>query len=328
MRRLCFGLVAALLLFPMTIMSVLAAQDASPAAADSAFADLGLPTLDVTVTPDGFEGVPEELEAGRYLVTVTVAEDVEFGSGIGFVQPPEGMTPDEFLAAGEAPGPAEVEGEAPGGTPVLTDEASPAAMQGGPPAEIFQATYAGGIFALAGQSAQVVLDLPSGEWIAWADDPEATQEPVILNVTGEMPADLPAPEAGATVVMGEYLIEVSEGELVSGQQVIELQNIGAQPHFIFLGEIPDTVTEADIAAVLEIEMQAEMTGTPPVYEDFNPEEDFRPVFGTGTQSGGTTIWIPVTLEAGTYGAVCFFPDVSDGLPHAYHGMYTVLEVGE
>jgi hypothetical protein len=41
---------------------------------------------------------------------------------------------------------------------------------------------------------------------------------------------------------------------------------------------------------------------------------------------GTSIWVPVNLEPGTYVLVCFFPDIADGLPHAYHGMYSVVEV--
>jgi hypothetical protein len=76
-------------------MSTLAAQEATPA---SPFADLGLPTLDINVTADAYEGIPESVEAGRYLVTVSVAEDAgEFGGGVGFIQP-TGLTGDEFIA--------------------------------------------------------------------------------------------------------------------------------------------------------------------------------------------------------------------------------------
>jgi hypothetical protein len=40
------------------------------------------------------------------------------------------------------------------------------------------------------------------------------------------------------------------------------------------------------------------------------------------------MWIPVDLEPGTYGLVCFFPDLADGMPHANKGMYTIVEVAE
>lgn len=71
------------------------------------------------------------------------------------------------------------------------------------------------------------------------------------------------------------------------------------------------------------------TGTPPAYSDLNPEEDFsfEEGFFSGTQSRGTTVWVPITLESGTYGLACFFPDIEDGVEHVYKGMYTVVEVG-
>ncbi len=40
------------------------------------------------------------------------------------------------------------------------------------------------------------------------------------------------------------------------------------------------------------------------------------------------MWLPVNFEAGTYAMACFFPDLGDGVPHAYKGMYTVIEVGD
>jgi len=199
----------------------------------------------------------------------------------------------------------------------------------GPPAALFDAHFAGGAYAGPGQSAEGVLDLPPGEWIAWADDPSAPQEPVIFEVTGEMPTDLMEPESGATITMGEYVIEVTDGALVAGPQVVRVENIGAQPHFIVDFIVPEGTTTEQIQTILEEEEQAIMTGTPPVYSDLNPEEDFgEGSLYTGTQSTGTTIWVPVTLEAGTHGLACFFPDMADGIPHVNKGMYTIVVVAE
>jgi hypothetical protein len=125
------------------------------------------------------------------------------------------------------------------------------------------------------------------------------------------------------LTLGEYVIGITGGELVSGQQVLRLEHLGNQPHFIFMGKALAPVTEAEIEAVLE----AEMTGTT-ADVDFNPEEDFMPVFGTASQSYGTELWVSLNLEPGTYVLVCFFPDRGDGHPHAYKGMFTLLEVGE
>ncbi len=45
MRRLVFGLLAALLFFPLSTLAVVTAQEATPGA--SGLADLGLPTIDI-----------------------------------------------------------------------------------------------------------------------------------------------------------------------------------------------------------------------------------------------------------------------------------------
>jgi len=334
MRHVLTSLLSLCLILSLGAASALA-QDATPTT-DSPFADLGLPTLDISVTADAYEGIPASLEAGRYLVTVTAGEDTgEFGGGVAFIQP-AGMTGDEFVGLlGELAGPPDESGVgSAAATPIEGGavEASPAAEgeMGGVPPFLFESAMAGGAYAPPGQSAQVVLDLTPGEWVAWGDDPAAPQQPVAFDVTGEMPADLPEPDSSATLIMGEYIIEVAEGELTTGSYVVRIDNIGAQPHFIGWVQVPDGLTEAQLETVLEEEATAEMTGTPPVYSDFNPEEDITAeVTFTGTQSTGTSQWVQVhDVEAGTHVLICFFPDMGDGRPHAYHGMYTIVEIGE
>ena len=316
MRR---SVVASFFAFVLLAFGLLPASVAQEATPTGGLADLGLPELNVTVTATGYEGIPETLDAGRYLVNVTAGDDVEMEGGVAFIQP-SGMSAEEFL--GMVFGPPSGAGET---------EASPVAEDGGEmglPPVLFEATFAGGAYAPTGQTAQIVLDLGPGEWIAWADDPEGAQEPVIFEATGEMPTDLVEPESGATITMGEYVIQVSEGALASGPQVVKVENIGAQPHFIAATNVPDGTTKGQIGVVLDEEMAAEMTGTPPAYSDLNPETDFGEGFYTATQSTGTTVWVVLDLEPGTYGLLCFFPDMADGMPHAYHGMYDVVEVGE
>jgi hypothetical protein len=307
MRRSFIALVLVFSLCGFGSLTASVAQEATP---ESAFADLGLPELNVTVSASMIDGIPETLEAGRYLLTVNAADDVEFEGGVEFMQP-VGITVDEYLA------------ENTGATPVAgAEEASPVAGGeeefGAPPPFFYDSVFAGGVYAPPGESAQVVIDLSPGEWIV-----EAPQGPVVFEVTGEMPTDLPEPESGATITMGEYIIHVSEGELTSGTQVVKIENIGAQPHFIVAGYTMAEITEDDVAAVLE----AEMTGTPAAV-DFNPDEDFVDSFFTGTQSAGTTMWATITLEPATYVFLCFFPDIGDGLPHANHGMFEIVEVAE
>ncbi len=326
MRRVIARSLVVVVLLLVIVAPHASAQDATPA---SELAALGLPTLDVTVSMNGYEGIPAQIEAGRYLVNLTIGDDLAEGGGIAFVQPPEGMSAAEFQAALAGP-PAE-SGAGGETSPVAVESsseqptASPAAEMGGLPAFIFDATFAGGIFVGPGQSDDVVLDLGPGEWIAWADDPEAGIPSVAFEVTGEMPTDLPEPVADATVTMAEYTIAVTEGALSAGPQLVRVDNVGAQPHFILWELLPPGTTPEQIQAFLDAEMAAGMSGTPAPAGDFDPEA-VTPVAGTGTQSTGTSIWITVDVPAGTNGMICFFPDLGDGLPHAFHGMYTIIEV--
>ena len=256
MRRSILSLLGALLLLPLSMVSVASAQDATPAT-ESPFASLGLPELNITVNADGYDGVPESIEAGRYLVTVTAADDTagNGGGGVSFVQP-SGMSGQDFvdfitqLQSGGGATP-----EAGGATPA---EGAGGGDQGAP-AFFYQSLVAGGAFTGPGQTMQVVLDLPPGDWVAWGDDPAAPQAPVAFTVTGEMPTDLAEPESSATITLGEYVIKVTEGEITTGSQVLRVDNVGAQPHFIFGTNAPAGMTDADIEAILNFDV----TGTPP-----------------------------------------------------------------
>jgi hypothetical protein len=288
----------------------------------SDLASLGLPTIDVTVTADTLEGLPAELEAGRYHITVTLAEGVEYGA-VTFGSPPPGMTADEYWA---------VLGAIAGGTPEASPVASPVAEEEEfvflLPTAVYQATWAGGAVRYAEQpdawAGQAVIDLGPGEWIV--GDPEAPQQPVFLTVTGEMPSDLPEPEADIDVTFIDFGITV-EGALTAGEHLMRIENLGAQPHFLVLGKGPDTMTNEQIAQILEAFMAMESgEAVSPQAIPFDFETDFLPLLDTAVQSIGVVNWVPVALEAGTYAGLCFFPTAGEGLPHAIHGMHTVFTV--
>ena len=46
----------------------------------------------------------------------------------------------------------------------------------------------------------------------------------------------------------------------------------------------------------------------------------------GTLSTGATGWTVANLQPGYYIFLCFAPDIESGAPHAYMGMYDVVEV--
>ena len=271
---------------------------------------LGLPTLDISVSMNGYEGVPESTPSGRYLVNFSIGDDVEEGA-VAFVQPPAGMTAADFLSAvGVGQG---------GGTP----EASPAAEEGEEgvplPDFVYKATFAGGVYGAAGTTASAVIDLGEGEWFAWGDDPEAPVAPVIFNATGSAPENPVDPGADLKFTLYEFGIMV-EGAMTAGEHIVQVENVGAQPHFLELEMVPAGTTNDDLTALTE----SFMSGTP--VPGGLAESDFTPVTYTPTQSIGTSTWRVMSLEAGTYDAVCWFPNAGTGLPHAFMGMHDVFEI--
>lgn len=320
--RLCsFALAVALVTLLGSIAPALA-QEATPAAdGGSGFAELGLPEIAVTITETAYEGVPAELAAGRYLLSVTNAMEPgegEFGpesAGAGFLQLPDDMTAEDFIA----------EVGPPAASPEAADAAASPMADGeemmAPPPWYYETTLAGGPYAVPGETRSAVVELTAGEWVLWAESPGAPQAPVPVTVTGEAPADQPAVSADVRIEMSEYTFTFPT-PLTAGSYVVELANVGEQPHFIGMGRVPDGTTLDDVMALFA--MFEDPMATPAA--GGLSFEDIDIVLDTADQSAGVTAWYTAELEPGTYLAVCFIPDPESGIPHAMLGMTQLVEV--
>lgn len=314
-RDFTLGGVAAIVGGPTLVSALLARDAAAQSATPSAGPDLssyGYPTLDITVNTDGFDGIPSETAAGRYLLNVTVASDVDYGS-IGFLRPPESSSTDEMLGIIQM-------FSQMAATP--SADASGGEEGGAPPPVFYQATWAGGIGGPGGSALQVVIDLGPGDWIAWGDDPEATQQPVTLTVTGDLPADLTAPDADITVTLVDFGITF-DGNLTAGDHVLQVTNEGAEPHFVIVFSAPDGLTDDEWGQLVMYDPN-DSSATPPAVP--YTQDQFTPLLETAEVSIGVSQWVPWTLEAGTYAAACYFPTAGTGVPHAGMGMHTVFTV--
>ena len=309
--RRSFVVSAAAIAFSMPLLTRAVAASAQSGTPAAGLDSLGLPTLNVTITADGYEGLPTSTAAGRYLVTATGDPQ----STVSFLQP-TGMTVDEFFKALQGGGPSSPASG--GGTPASASESGGSMA---PPPFFYEFLLAGGVMVAPGQANQTVLDLTPGDWVAWGDDPSAKQQPVTFTVTGDMPKDLAEPKANATIALTDFAINLTDGTLVAGDNVIRLDNKGAQPHFLILLKGPDGMTKDQIKLTVE----ADMSGTP-VAGGLDPNKDLMPVVETPSQSKGTTTWFSAKLDAGTYAGLCFFPDEKTGMPHAAMGMYNVFTV--
>lgn len=283
-----------------TSLKAFAYQDAGPGAGDveNPFANLGLPGIELQFTSAEVTGMPESIAAGRYLVTIhgePTPEDWAFGPL--FLQLPEGMTMEDLAAAAAE----------------ATDS---------PPEFFYEAMIAGGpvIMAESGvTTAYGVVDLPAGEWIVGGSG--LAQPPVPFTVTGEMPADLVEPGSDVTLSIGEMVINQAAGAFVVGANVVKVENIGAQPHFVELSKVPDGTTAENIEAMI-----ATFMGGTPEAEPL-AEEDLIVAGFSNDQSGQTVQWVTMTIpEPGTYAATCWIADPETMMPHAAMGMYTIIEV--
>ncbi len=321
-RSLVRLLLVTLLATALAAPAMGAASQATPVTESiNPFADLGLSQIDITITDSAFEGVPSELEAGRYVVALTNSTSSEESSGGTFMQLPDGMGFEDFAAL-VAPVSATPEVE-------LAPEGSPAAETAGdePPDWFYEVAIAGGPYADPGSTAYAVVDLMAGDWVFWAEYPGAPQAPVSIAVAGEFPADAPVPAADVRIEMSEFAFTL-DGPVSAGLNVIELANVGEQPHFAFIGQVPEGTTEDDVLDLIErVFMEFESGGTPMA----TPEgglafEDVVDVFSDGDQSGGVTAWYAAEFETGTHVALCFITDPETGLPHVMLGMIEIFEV--
>ena len=310
-----FALFVALVLTG-SFASGLAAQDATPAANG----DLGLPEVNVTLTDTAIEGVPTELAAGRYLVSVTVDVSEEMGGfgAVGFVQLPEGKTAADLVppsTAADASPVAEMEMEM----------ASPVAGEEDPLAWLFETYIAGGTGGDTGGTYRAIVDLPAGNYAVWADDPESPQPSVEVTVSGDLAAvTFPVPTADVTIrevkTADGYAFEI-EGALTEGEQLVQVVNDSDQPHFVLDSVSATPVTEEQIFALFE----SFETGTPTA--DVS-EDQFTDAMYAAVQSAGSTQWIYVDLPVGYHFLACYVPDLAKGgIPHVFEGMIEIVPVG-
>ncbi|MCO5226838.1 MAG: hypothetical protein M9934_00975 [Thermomicrobiales bacterium] len=73
-----------------------------------------------------------------------------------------------------------------------------------------------------------MIDLTPGTWIVTT--PYGTTLGVQFEATGDMPTDIPAPEANVNVELMEMNIHVSDGAFIVGDNVVTAMNIGATLH--------------------------------------------------------------------------------------------------
>lgn len=289
-RVLVLGLVCSLLTFG-SLTRTAHAQGATPVA--SAFP--GYPELKVTIT-DTFELSTETVPAGNVVLTVTNSTDSDAGAAV--LGPPPGQTLDEFMATA----------------------ATPAAEENGFPPFLYSAVIPGGPGDVPpGGTLQALVTVLAGDWIVIGD---GDQSPVRFSAADGPDSRTDAPVADRTVELSEFSFTGLDQGLSVGSEIWEVKNTGTQPHMLLMGGLPSGTTADQFMAFI----QSDATGTPQA--GGLTDADITPVAqGVLLVSSGQTLWLPVDLAPGTYGAVCFVTDPDTGVEHAVEGMVSVFTVG-
>jgi hypothetical protein len=270
------------------------AQEATPAASPGSAAPEipGYPVLNVSVTDTAIEVSVNPIPAGYVLLNVTNNSKDETGAGI--LGPGKGQTMDELMSAAATP-PADPEGF---------------------PTFLYTATILGGPGSLQpGQSAQALLHVPAGDWVVF---PEGSQPPAPITAVESPDSNATAPDAGLTLTLGDFYFRGLDS-VATGSQIWEVMNEGAQPHMVDIAKVPDgTTVDQIMATIMAIDLGTPTAGalTMDQIQDLS--------YGVLLLSKGQTMYLPLTLEEGTYAVLCFVTDQDTGQPHAMEGMINVF----
>ncbi|MDT5018410.1 MAG: hypothetical protein QOD39_4570 [Mycobacterium sp.] len=92
------------------------------------------------------------------------------------------------------------------------------------------------------------------------------------------------------------------------------RNRAAEPHFMLLQQVARSTTRKDIRNFIDSGAQ----GDPKWIRDGFTQ--------TGTISPDTQIYVHLHLPAGRYLLTCFWPSISEGMPHFFMGMYKLVDL--
>ncbi|MBW3626850.1 MAG: hypothetical protein KY412_04500 [Actinobacteria bacterium] len=272
--------------------------------------EAGGQTLDLTVTEDALEGLPEEIPGGVVTVNLGVEPPADPELELEFSKVADGTSEQDFT------------------------EGLGSLLSGGPFPDFFENNAGVG----AGEYSVV---LEPGSYFVWfekggdeegggeegeegAEGEDETPPEIVataLSVTEGDAGELP--ETDGTITAVDYGFEV---DVQAGDSFTFRNDSSQQFHHAVVFNF-GTIDRATVEENLPAFLQSEGEGPPPPgFEELDFEKleaGHSGVFGPG--GTGTAVG---TFESGnTYAAVCFIQDRTGGPPHAFaHDMYEVFQV--
>lgn len=267
-----------------------AANEATPESG-SAFDDLDLPVLDVTINADGTLDMPDAFPAGTIKLRATALAAGEWS--LLFVQTPDGVTTADVEAALASP-------ETPD---FLYRSIVNGSLEFLPDSETND-----------GLTQEIIFDLAPGQWYVAQTAEEKTGYRILI-ATGE-PALVEVP-AAVEVAMSHYDFAIAD-EITAGKQIWKISNTDATLHHMIIFSYPGPLTDEQALQAL---LATEGMATPPAGID---PTQIGWVGASGLLSKDQTSYVIFDLKPGTHFAACFFSDPGMDVTHAINGMIQVF----
>lgn len=164
-----------------------------------------------------------------------------------------------------------------------------------------------------GSSGSVGITLAEGRYLAISENFEGGVEARFrFEVAGASGAEAPAVDREVT--MFEFGFDLG-ADIPAGEQRWRVTNTGEQIHHLMIFPIQPGTTLEDVQAALSSPGEPDFIVGPPALM-------------TGTFGGGISNDVTVDLAPGSYGAICFIPDIETGIPHAALGMISLFEIAD
>lgn len=239
-------------------------------------------TVTYVARDHGFSG-PESIPAG--LTAVEIVNHGQDAHQIQFIKLPGGKTAADFSA--------EI-------TADPTRLPSWVQRRGGPNAVV------------PGARATAIIDLEPGDYVLICGIPDGRGVPHValgmlkpLRVVAAAPRKLKAPQADLTITLMDFAFELSR-PITAGAKTIHVLNTGTQPHEVVVVQLAPGASITDFA-------ESFVPGVPVLQAG-------KPIGGIVGLERGLEGFFRMDFPPGTYGLICFLPDITRGAPHFSRGM--------
>ena len=202
------------------------------------------------------------------------------------------------------------------------DQFASALKKNGPvPSTLQLVTGAGGANTIdPGGTQEVILNLSQGEYasicfVSGSDNIPHFMKGMLqhLSVTGSPNTSQAQPQTNTVITLKDFAIAVPT-TVPAGAVTWKVTNDGPQLHEMDIVKLHSGVTFEQFQKLLS--SPSPPSGTPP----------FDDAGGIAALQPGTSGWIKLNLQSGTYVALCFVPDVKTGKPHFMLGMVSPFTV--